>query len=299
MPAQVDNTNSDLLSVTAFLSVLLHAMIILGISFKLPDIAARANTDNNLEVVLVNNSNDKKVEDAELISSADSAGGGNDERDGSSPLPWEATQPSQIQSVKKTAKRVTQTQISPDQIITALNGDIAIQKKAPTPTEFRVDGSQSGRDKLTTETRQQEKERLLAKFNREWENYQKRPNRTFVGPVTKGHGAAKYLDAWKKRVVQVGNADFPVQIKARGLHGTLIVSLEINRNGTIHSIKVIQPSKHKVINDAALSIIRTASPFAAFPDEEFFEKTDILVITRAIHFLPNNRFDSTVENNRG
>jgi len=42
------NENQDLISVTAFFSMLFHAVIILGISFKLPDISARTNTDNSL-----------------------------------------------------------------------------------------------------------------------------------------------------------------------------------------------------------------------------------------------------------
>ena len=46
--------NRDLLSVTAFFSALIHVVLILGISFKLPDIAARNNTDNYLDVILLN-----------------------------------------------------------------------------------------------------------------------------------------------------------------------------------------------------------------------------------------------------
>lgn len=293
MAKTANNTQNDLLSVTAFVSALVHAALILMVNFSLPEIAARPNTDNNLEVVLVNGNNQQKMDDAELISSQDNAGGGDDDREGSTPLPWKAVNPSPIQSVEKTAKRVTQTQISPDQVITGSDGQVTIQRLTPTLTDVRVDGSETGRDKLTTNARQLERERLIAKTSRDWENYQKRPRKKFLGPNTKGHGAAKYLDAWKKRVVEVGNANYPIQIKARGLAGTLIMSIEINSNGTIHAVKIIQPSPHKLLNDAALRIVRDASPYEAFPDEEFFENTNILVITRALHFLPDNSFDST------
>lgn len=295
MKSTTDNNLNDLLSVTAFFSVLLHIAIILGVSFKLPDIAARSNTDNSLDVVLVNNFNKQKAEDAELMSSEDNAGGGNDDREGSTPLPWKAVSPSPVQSVDKTAKKVNKTQIAPDQVLTAKTGEITIQKTAPIVTEFRIDGEKSGKDKLTTRARMLERERLIAKTSQDWENYQKRPRKKFLGPNTKGDGAAKYLADWKKRVVEVGNANYPIQIKAKGLHGTLIMSIEINSNGTISSIKLIQPSPHKILNDAALRIVRDASPFSAFPDEKFFENTNILVITRAIHFLPDNSFDSTAQ----
>jgi len=281
-----NNTSSenDLLSITAFFSVLLHAVVILAIGFKLPEIAARSNTDNSLEVVLVNNNNNKKQDDAELVSSDDNAGGGDDDREGSTPLPFKAVDPSPIQSIKKTAKRVTQTRVAPDNMITASTSDLVIKKRRPTTDKLRMDGSRTGNDKLTTKARMLERERLIAKTSRDWENYQKRPRKKFLGPTTKGHGAAKYLSSWKQRV---------------GLTGTLIMSIEINSNGTIHDIKVIQPSPHKLLNDAAKKIVRDASPFEPFPDEEFFENTNILVITRAIHFLPGNSFDSTAESRRG
>ncbi len=293
MAGTANNTQNDLLSVTAFISALFHAVLILMVNFSLPDIAARPNTDNQLEVVLMNGNNKEKNRDAELLSSADNAGGGNDEREGSTPLRWKPVTPSAVQSVEKTAKRVTQTSIAPDQIITGRDSEVAIQRQTPKPTELRIDGSNIGRDKLTTNARQLERERLIAKTSRDWENYQKRPQKRFLGPNTKGHGAAEYLVAWKKQVVKVGNANYPIQIKARGLTGTLIMSIEINRNGTISSIKVIQPSPHKLLNDAALRIVRDASPFGVFPDGDFFNDTDILVITRAIHFLPDASFDST------
>lgn len=293
MARSAHKTQNDLISVTAFCSALFHMVVILGISFKLPDIAARANTDNNLEVVLLNNANQQKTKDSELVSSADNAGGGDDDREGSTPIPWEAVTPSPIQSVQKTARNTTFNTLTPDQMITAADSKVSIQRKTPKVQQLSLDKSKNGRDIISANERRLERERLIAKTSANWENYQKRPRKKFLGPNTKGHGAAKYLDAWKKRVVQVGNANYPLQIKARGLSGTLIMSIEINSDGTIHSVKIIQPSSHKLLNDAALRIVRDASPFQAFPEEDFFENTNILVITRAIHFLPDNSFDST------
>ena len=136
--------NSDLLSVTAFFSVVFHAGVILGISFKMPDIAAVSNTDNHLEVVLVTSKNNQKVEEAELISSADNAGGGNDDREGSTPLPYKAVTPSPIQSVDKTAQKVFQTEISPDQFLLADSGELQLKRPDPIKTKLKKEGDQSG-----------------------------------------------------------------------------------------------------------------------------------------------------------
>ena len=293
------NPQTDLLSVTAFLSALLHAVIILGISFKLPEIGSRPSTDNTLDVVLLNSSNQEKADEADLVSSSDNAGGGRDEQEGKSPLPWKAVNPSKIESVQKIAEQNPRSSLTPDQYITAAEGELVVQRLKPEETKLESQHKVTGNDQVTTNARQLELERLLAKISREREEYNKRPRKEFLSPTTKAHGAAKYLDSWKKKVERVGNSNFPVQIKAKGLHDTLILTVEINRNGTIASIKIHRPSEHKLLNDAAKRILREASPFDAFPDEEFFRDTDILVITRTIHFMPDASFTSTAATRRG
>lgn len=79
------NNSRDLLSITAFFSALLHAVFILGISFKLPDIAARANTDNTLDVVLLNQNNNEEPDEAETVSTRNNLGGGTDDKEASTP----------------------------------------------------------------------------------------------------------------------------------------------------------------------------------------------------------------------
>jgi len=283
----------DLLSVTAFFSAMVHACLILLVTFNAPDIASRPSTDNTLDVVLLNSSNNEKFDDAEIVSSSNNAGGGEFDRESESPQEWKPVTPSEIQSVKKTANQRRQTSLTPDQFITAKQGEISVQRIAPDETQLENKKSTKGPDRFNIDARKLERERLLAKINQDRIDYGKRPKKEFLSPTTKEHGAAEYLDKWRKRLVEVGNANYPVKIKANKLSGTLILSVEINRNGTINDIEILKPSPHKILNDSALRIVRDASPFEAFPDEEFFRKTDILVITRSIHFLKNNRVTSS------
>lgn len=289
------NTTSlrDLLSVTAFFSLLVHAVIILGITFKLPDIASRPNTNNTLDVVLLNSSNNEKVENAQLISTTDNAGGGEDERIAESRSDWKPTSPSEIQSVKKNAQYQEQSTLAPEQFITVQSGELNLPRITPKPTNLKNTQETDGPNKFTLTARELERRRLLAKISQTELDYNKRPKKAFLSPTTKGNGAAKYLDTWRKKLVTTGNSNYPIQIKEQDLQDTLIASIEVNRNGTINKIQILKKSKYKLLNDAALRIIRDASPFAEFPDEDYFKKVDILVITRAIHFLPNNSFNST------
>lgn len=287
------NGSSDLLSITAFVSALCHAVLILGISFKLPDIADVQNTDNTLDVVLVNAVNNIAPEDAETVAAANNEGGGLDEQEASSPLPYKPVDASPIESIKLTADQETQTTLEPDQLITAPTAELSISAEQPDKTRLEVQEQQRGDDKISTAAlRKLERERVLAKIQQQWEDYQKRPKKDYLSPSTRLNEAADYLDAWRKKVEQVGNANYPIQAIAGKISGTLILSVELNRNGTISTVEVIRPSPYKVLNDAAVRFVRDASPFAGFPDE-IDPTTDILVITRAFHFLSNNRLTST------
>lgn len=282
------NQNNDLLSITAFCSAVVHAVIILGVSFKMPDIAQVENSDNQLDVVLVNKSNNEKAEDAKTVSSTDNLGGGSDEREASSPLPYKMVNPSEIQSVKLTANQQQKTTLSPDQLLTGSNSAVKIQRVEKKITKIESKRKVKGKDKITTPVMTaRERERLVAKLAQEWADYQKRPNKEFLSPSTKSNEAAQYLDTWRKKVEKVGNANYPVKARAEGLSGSLIVSVEINRNGTIAAVNIDKPSPHKILNDSALRFVRNAAPYPAFPDE-IDPNTDILVITRAFHFSKNN-----------
>lgn len=287
------NASNDLLSLTAFVSALCHAVIILGISFKLPDIANLQNTDNTLDVVLLNNNNNKAPVEADTVSIANNEGGGLDQQEATSPMPFRPVNDSPIESIKLTAEQQPQTQLAPDKLITARTSAVSVAPQDPAKTTLEVQQQQEGKDRITTKSvRALEKERLLAKIQQNWQDYQKRPRKEYLSPSTKQNEAAEYLDDWRKRVERIGNTNYPIKAKAENLSGTIIVTVELNRNGTISSVSVVRPSVHKVLNDAALRIVRDASPFEPFP-EDFAPSKQIMVITRAFHFLGSNRLTST------
>ena len=220
-------TQKDLLSVTAFFSAIIHMCLILLVTFTVPEIASRPSTDNTLDVVLLNSSNNEKFEDAELVSSSNNAGGGEFERESESPEEWKPVTPSEIESVQKSADQKRLSSLTPDQLITAQQGEITVQRLAPDATQLENKKATKGPDKFSIDARKLERERLLAKINQDQLDYGKRPKKEFLSPTTKEHGAAEYLDKWRKRLVEVGNANYPVRIKANKLSGTLIVSVEI------------------------------------------------------------------------
>lgn len=67
------------------------------------------------------------------------------------------------------------------------------------------------------------------------------------------------------------------------LQGNLILTVALNRDGGIKSVDIIESSGRKLLDDAAIRIVRLAAPFPPIPRTD--EKVDELYITRTYQFL--------------
>jgi protein TonB len=74
---------------------------------------------------------------------------------------------------------------------------------------------------------------------------------------------------------------YPRFARDSGIEGTAKVRFELRRNGMLASVRVVESSGSKVLDDAAATAIRDAAPFPPFPAEQ---KDDILPMEIAIVF---------------
>jgi periplasmic protein TonB len=94
----------------------------------------------------------------------------------------------------------------------------------------------------------------------------RRADGTFeVVPNTRESKLAPYLDAWRRKVERLGTLNFP-QIARNGA-GNPILEVSIRGDGSLGEVIVKRSSGRKEIDQAALSILRLASPFDPFPAE--------------------------------
>ncbi len=94
----------------------------------------------------------------------------------------------------------------------------------------------------------------------------RRADGTFeVVPNTRESRLAPYLDAWRRKVERLGTLNFP-QIARNGA-GNPVLEVSIRRDGSLGEVIVKRSSGRKEIDQAALSILRLASPFDPFPPE--------------------------------
>ena len=95
---------------------------------------------------------------------------------------------------------------------------------------------------------------------------------------------AYYLNSWRRKVERIGQLNYPQQARTEGIGGSLRLLVVIAPDGALNDVRVLQTSGHKLLDDAALRIVRLAAPYAPFPPA-MKATTDILEIERTWRFL--------------
>ena len=98
---------------------------------------------------------------------------------------------------------------------------------------------------------------------------------------TKKATAAKYMMDWVQKVERVGNLNMPLQ--SRRANGSLVMVVGLNNHGNITDIAIKQSSGKKLLDDAAVNIVKMAAPYDPM-SAALAKETDIIYITRTWQF---------------
>jgi len=110
------------------------------------------------------------------------------------------------------------------------------------------------------------------------------PRQTYVrGANAREFRFANYMDAWRTIVERLGNLNYPEEAVRRGISGALLMDVAINPDGSLYSVRVLRSSGHKVLDDAAVRIVKLAAPYPPL-SEDILKDTDILHIPRVWQF---------------
>lgn len=270
----------DLFGATFLFSLIVHAVIILGVTFTIAKPAPRLPT---LDVTLVNTANRERPKHADFLAQADNSGGGNSDRARRPSQPVSGLLPIPTNGVAPRAVEAGGSPPNPTETIHR------ITTTAPGKFTVHVDHSHPERDaKAPTPSkadhrRQLTMARLAAEIRAQSEAYAKRPHKKFISANTREYAYAAYMDAWARRVERVGTLHFPAVARIGKPAGNLVLTVGINRNGTIHDIAVIDSSGIPALDKAAIDIVRMAGPFPPIPHTD--QPVDQLYITRTYQFL--------------
>ena len=89
----------------------------------------------------------------------------------------------------------------------------------------------------------------------------------WVTADTRAASLAPYLDAWRRKVERIGTLNFPAAARTALGSASPVVVVGINSNGTLDRAVIRRSSGNPELDEAALSILRLASPFDPFPPE--------------------------------
>jgi periplasmic protein TonB len=272
----------------ATISFALHLFVVMGIGFTLIDANRFAPPHNIMDVVLVNAKSDTRPLDANALAQANLDGGGNtdERRRAKTPLPAMEQQAAKNE-VQAAQERVKQLETELKTLMTQAKSAARVSSSDPiTPTGTPNPVSPSDLMKKSIEI-----EKLEAQLSKEYDAYQQRPKRKFIGARTSEYRFAQYVDNWRLKIERVGNLNYPEEAKTRGIHGQLQLTVAIKANGEVESVEVNRSSGKRVLDDAAKRIVRLAAPYDKFPDN-IRRDTDVIHITRTWMFMKGDAFET-------
>ena len=280
---------STRIAIAMLFSAAIHGMVM---STKFTLINPRLFEDNSvpMEVVLVNAKSTEAPLDPDALGQVNLAGGGNtdDDRRMKSPLP--ASAKTQAGSNEEAVQaQVAQLEQRAKQLLTQLKNNTPVET-APQTSEREAQQPELNVNKLAVQAR--EMAQLQARVSQQWDEYQKRPRRAFVGANVREYAFARYVEDWVAKVERIGNLNYPEAARRQGVYGSLKLTVSIYADGRIEKIDVDRPSGSKVLDAAADKIVRLGEPYAPFP-AEMRKKTDILSITRTWTFTRSDQLVGT------
>lgn len=268
---------------SGFLAVAFHAMLLFGLGFKLPELS-NSDSVKTFNVVLAQFEAEKKPDKADFIGQANQEGGG-ESKQSLAPSATEMAKfndPDQIASEsQQIQKTLSQQKPTPD-VLTA-NGHLttSITPDIPDETAQEIPDAASLIDKSYRLTG------LIANLDNQNINQAKANRKRTISAAIHRSSDALYLDNWRRKIERIGNKNYPSQAKTNNVYGNLRLNVAINRDGTVHHVKIEKSSGSKILDDAALRIVRLAAPFKPLT-REMAKDTDILQIIRVWRFQPGN-----------
>jgi protein TonB len=261
-------------------SLALHAFIVIGLGIRWLPIPKWDAPHNVMDVVLVNARSNEKPQKADALAQANLAGGGNTDQKqrASSPFPNVEPRPASPE-LSAAEARVKQLENEAKELMTRMKAKAQVVP-VESPAETAKKADMEARDLVEKSL---EIARLEAQLRRDFIAYQERPKRKFIGARTEEYRFAQYVDNWRHKVERVGNLNYPGEARARKIYGSLLLTVAIKSDGEVEAVEITRSSGHKILDQAAVRIVRLAAPFERFP-ENIRRDTDILHITRTWTF---------------
>ncbi len=309
-----DLASDDPLALTIVVAIVLHAMVLLGVSFA-PEPGTPSRFES-MEVILVAERSTQAPKHAKLLAQTNLKGGGDTDEDVRPSAPVKAPLPSPLAAVASTPPPPIQAQASPpveqpapaparnghrqvkDYVARVANqGELPLPTKSPTrPTQVRPAAPpepqpdpQPATDAEPLPIGAQQLvhsfaiANLSAEIQEKLESRAKRPRRKYVSATTQEYRYAAYMEAWRAKVERIGNINYPEEARRRRISGAVMLDVAVKRDGSVADISIRKSSGMTVLDDAAIRSVHLAAPYDPLPPE-IRSEVDELHVTRTWKF---------------
>ncbi len=267
------NNSSDRLLVAVGGAVVLHFIVLFGLHFETPKPKSPVQ---NLEIELVDRSTDEPINDADYLAQANNRGDGDSQNIKKPKLPPRAASaPPQLKKALPSVQQ-QQTKQKNKAVLTRAHANHKVQHN-------REEEKSLAQPRLDPRQLAHQIAELGITSTKEADFATKQKVLPLNAISAKKYIAAAYERAWQKKVERIGNLNYPDEARRENLSGSLLISVWVAKDGSVKKIKLHRSSGHKILDDAAVRIVRLAAPFAPLP-KELSSQADIIVITRTWKF---------------
>ncbi len=284
-------SSGDRLSFTAFLALMVHGAIILGVTFTY---VTQKPSTHTMEVTLAQHRSNNRPNKADFLAQFNQMGSGTMEEKALITSPSQADfhdtviRETSPQQPSQSAKQVNEEQ----KPVVTTTGQARQKVVARSKLETPVAGDKSSLNKKSLLQRSLEIASLEARLDRQRQIYAKRPRiKRLTSLSTASSVDAYYLNSWRRKIESIGNLNYPAEARKQKLYGSLRLLVAILPDGSLREVQLLETSGHKVLDDAAIRIVRLAAPYAPFSDE-LRQTTDVLEIIRTWQFRKNSSLRS-------
>jgi periplasmic protein TonB len=276
------------LTVATLFSFSLHAFVLFGITFVMPNAKNFPPLSQPMEVTLVNSQSSHRPSNATAYAQYNLEGGGNTEDDKRAKTPFPFLGDSRHFTPEQIAQHLRQLEQESKRLLTRNKSDYRVAQNKLQKQKQQKDSGANGHDLVQ---RSLEIARLEAQINKSMDMYEKLPKRRFIGSRTQEYRFAQYVEDWRAKVERIGNMNYPEIARSQKIYGRLTLTVSIRADGSVESIEINRPSGQRILDASAVRIVKLSSPFPPFP-QDIRKDTDVISITRTWIFTSTDRLES-------
>lgn len=253
----------DRLPAMLFLAALIHGILIIGITFN-ATLFEQFNNPITLEVTIVADPDQRidRPDEAEYLAQASQLGGGNTAEQVRPSAPLQSASP--IDNVGQEDGQAlvesNEHEQSADEVLSAQN-----EQERKVSDDPREDPRPDSSTAIALEAGSEQTLPLPQADGATLLIHDDKSRQLITSVDTRESTVAVYLDQWKRRIEAVGEEYFPELGQLEGLTGSPTLEVSIDSSGQLAEVIIVKSSGSKVLDQAAINILRRASPFDPFP----------------------------------